>query len=202
MLWYVATSLHDIAFQACSFNHSDISPSLKSTICERSETVYPTRRRNPTSLLHRPCVERVDVCDGEPPRKLCQTFKVPRSLTADHPCPRRCSAAHDQPVGLTMRLLDVRLLRTRQSQPHRTCRSWFPVDESARRECLDHLVHHRPPDAEEPLEVRFGRRSSLNLRVVVGEREVLPLLRRERLRLADFTHERRRRAGTTRRRPA
>jgi len=31
-------------FQACSFNHSDISPSLESTACERSTSDYRTRR--------------------------------------------------------------------------------------------------------------------------------------------------------------
>ena len=35
------------AFQACSFNHSDISPSLKSKTYERSRTDYRTRRRFP-----------------------------------------------------------------------------------------------------------------------------------------------------------
>ena len=39
------------AFQACSFNHSDISPSLKSTICERPGADYRTRRRLFQSLL-------------------------------------------------------------------------------------------------------------------------------------------------------
>jgi hypothetical protein len=33
-------------------------------------------------------------------------------------------------------------------------RSGFAIDQSARRECLHHLVHHRRRDAEEPLEVR------------------------------------------------
>src|SRR5690349_19829976 len=32
------------AFQACSLNHSDISPSLKSTTCERRAEDYRTRR--------------------------------------------------------------------------------------------------------------------------------------------------------------
>jgi hypothetical protein len=35
-------------FQACSFNHSDISPSLKSTICERAAGDYRTRHRGPS----------------------------------------------------------------------------------------------------------------------------------------------------------
>jgi hypothetical protein len=42
-----------IYFQACSFNHSDISPSLESTTYERSANDYRTRRgrwcRNPLS---------------------------------------------------------------------------------------------------------------------------------------------------------
>jgi hypothetical protein len=32
-----------VVFQACSIDHSDISPSLESTACERSASDYPTR---------------------------------------------------------------------------------------------------------------------------------------------------------------
>ena len=34
------------AFQACSFNHSDISPLIESTTCEQSEANYRTRLRS------------------------------------------------------------------------------------------------------------------------------------------------------------
>jgi hypothetical protein len=40
---YHWVQLARFAFQACSFNHSDISPSLKSTICERPAGDYRTR---------------------------------------------------------------------------------------------------------------------------------------------------------------
>jgi hypothetical protein len=59
------------AFQACSFNHSDISPSLESTVCEHSISHYrrncvrpPNVRRSLTAFFsvtrpdirsHRPC---------------------------------------------------------------------------------------------------------------------------------------------------
>jgi hypothetical protein len=46
MLRYVSPSLQRTAFQACSFNHSDISPSLESRGYERSASDYPTRPHN------------------------------------------------------------------------------------------------------------------------------------------------------------
>jgi hypothetical protein len=75
---------------------------------------------------------------------------------------------------------EVRQLRSRQSKPDRACGSWFAINESARRERLDHLVHDGWRDAEELLKIGFGRRPSMDLRVVVDEREILSLLRRER----------------------
>ena len=68
----------------------------------------------------------------------------------------------------------------RVSRSRRACGSRFTIDESPRRERLDHLVYRRRRDAEEPLEIRFGRRPSVNLRAVVNEGEILPLLRGER----------------------
>jgi hypothetical protein len=59
------------------------------------------------------------------------------------------------------------------------------VDESARIERLDHLMHDRWRDSEESLQIGFGWRSPVDLRVVIDVREILPLLRRERLRLAN-----------------
>jgi hypothetical protein len=43
MFCYHSMWLAGIVFQACSFNHSDISPSLESTTCERSDGDYDTR---------------------------------------------------------------------------------------------------------------------------------------------------------------
>jgi hypothetical protein len=43
------------AFQACSFNHSDISPCLESTTCERSASDYRTRQR-PSGRETRSCL--------------------------------------------------------------------------------------------------------------------------------------------------
>jgi hypothetical protein len=48
------------AFQACSFNHSDISPSLESTICERSVSDYRTRHRSFLARRDHVCIERVE----------------------------------------------------------------------------------------------------------------------------------------------
>jgi hypothetical protein len=79
---------------------------------------------------------------------------------------------------------EVRQLRSRQSKPDRACGSWFAINVSARRKRLDHLVHDGWRDAEEPLKVGFGRRPSMDLRLVVDEREILSLLRRERHCLA------------------
>src|SRR4026209_1624258 len=47
------------AFQACSLNHSDISPSLESTTCERSDSHYRTRRRLSLPFLHRVSFQRL-----------------------------------------------------------------------------------------------------------------------------------------------
>ena len=42
---YYSMKLAKIAFQACSFNHSDISPSLESTAYEQLRTTIITRSR-------------------------------------------------------------------------------------------------------------------------------------------------------------
>jgi hypothetical protein len=52
-------SLAQIAFQACSFNHSDISPSLESTTCERSETDYRTRQHDPAVFRHHVSIQQL-----------------------------------------------------------------------------------------------------------------------------------------------
>jgi hypothetical protein len=46
-IWCASARAARVNFQACSFNHSDISPSLKSTTCERSDRDYRTRRHFP-----------------------------------------------------------------------------------------------------------------------------------------------------------
>jgi hypothetical protein len=43
--------------ERCSFNHSDISPSLKSTICERAAADCRTRRRLPSRSFDLVCIE-------------------------------------------------------------------------------------------------------------------------------------------------
>jgi hypothetical protein len=50
---------------------------------------------------------------------------------------------------------------------------------------LDHLVHDRRRHAKEPPEIGFGRWRAVNLRLVVNEREILPLLACERPRVID-----------------
>jgi hypothetical protein len=47
---YHAVSVAGFVFQACSFNHSDISPRLESISYERSNKDYRTRRRFPAGL--------------------------------------------------------------------------------------------------------------------------------------------------------
>ena len=54
------------AFQACSFNHSDISPLLESTICERPDRDSRTRRRLPEPLLDLVCIAWFEGWPGHP----------------------------------------------------------------------------------------------------------------------------------------
>jgi hypothetical protein len=51
-----SVSVAGSTFQACSFNHSDISPSLESTTCERSSRDYDTRRSDSRQDLLIPLV--------------------------------------------------------------------------------------------------------------------------------------------------
>lgn len=80
------------------------------------------------------------------------------------------------------RLLQIGQLRPRQPKPDGAGGTWLTLDQSARVERLDHLMDDRRRDAKEALQIRFGRRPPVDLRVVVDVREILPLLRRERLR--------------------
>src|SRR4030095_11058973 len=61
------------AFQACSFNHSDISPSLKSTTCERSATDYRTRLRFPIASSDLVGIQRIGHARRLCARELRQT---------------------------------------------------------------------------------------------------------------------------------
>jgi hypothetical protein len=56
---YHAVSVAGFVFQACSFNHSDISPRLESISYERSNKDYRTRRRFPAGLPPSPSFQRL-----------------------------------------------------------------------------------------------------------------------------------------------
>lgn len=71
---------------------------------------------------------------------------------------------------------------TSESQPDCACPPRLSVDESARVERLDHLMHDGRRDPEEATEVCFSRWHAVNLAVVIDERQVLALLGRERRR--------------------
>jgi hypothetical protein len=66
-------SLEDFAFQACSFNHSDISPSLESTVCERPDKDYRTRPTTSKPFVDLVCIEWFEAWQGQPSAELCQT---------------------------------------------------------------------------------------------------------------------------------
>jgi hypothetical protein len=57
-IWCASARASGTNFQACSFNHSDISPYLESTTCERSRADYRTRRRDLNSFLDLVRIER------------------------------------------------------------------------------------------------------------------------------------------------
>src|SRR5687767_1369268 len=71
------------AFQACSFNHSDISPSLESTTCERSPTDYRTRRRALASFRDLVCIQLLESAQDERPQKLCKTSECVATTYGD-----------------------------------------------------------------------------------------------------------------------
>ena len=72
------------AFQACSFNHSDISPSLKSTICERSAIRL--------SQIHRDCLAFVarifDSATCDRAREPATSDRASTSLEGDQTSPK------------------------------------------------------------------------------------------------------------------
>jgi len=55
--------------------------------------------------------------------------------------------------GLCLLLLEIRQLRSRQPESDRTRRSRFTIDESARLERHDHLMHDGRRDSKEALKI-------------------------------------------------
>ena len=66
--------VNGINFQACSFNHSDISP-FKINELRSSDSDYRTRRRIPNRFCHLVCVQRFDACENGGLLELCNTRK-------------------------------------------------------------------------------------------------------------------------------
>jgi len=77
---YRLVKVAGINFQACSFNHSDISPHLESTSCERSDRDYRTRRRFRFAFLHRVSFQRFTRRGAGIAGESCQTCQ-PRAIT-------------------------------------------------------------------------------------------------------------------------
>lgn len=110
--------------------------------------------------------------------------RSPASSPATGPSPGSAFGSFSTCADLA-RLFEIRQLRSRQSKPYRARDSRLTVDESARLQRLNHLVHDRRRHSEKPLQIRFGRRPAVDLRVVVDVREILSLLRGEGLHLVD-----------------
>jgi hypothetical protein len=70
---YYAVSVAGIVFQACLIDRSSISPSLKSTTCERLPANYRTRRRAPESLLDLVGIQWFESARRQSQEKLCKT---------------------------------------------------------------------------------------------------------------------------------
>ena len=96
-----SVSVAGVVFQACSFNHSDISPSLESTTCERSVRDYRTRRSVPLPFLHGVSFQRFTGHErAHRPGAVSDHSAVPKSGNPDHPAhPTRS----DTPRGVSMR---------------------------------------------------------------------------------------------------
>ena len=94
----------------------------------------------------------------------------------------QCSP-HNAP-SCTLTLIQVRQLGAGEPKRDRARFPRFPVDEAVRVERFDHLMDDRRCHPEKPLKVRLCRRSTMNLAVVVDERQVLSLLGGERFHLA------------------
>ena len=66
-------SLARFAFQACSIDHSDISPLLESTVCGRPDRDYRTRLRLLNRFLVLVCIQWFDAYENGRSRELCKT---------------------------------------------------------------------------------------------------------------------------------
>ena len=71
---------------------------------------------------------------------------------------------------------EVRQLRPTKPQRDRAGPPRFSVDESARVQRLDHLMHDRRRHLEEGSEIRLGWRHAVKPAVVIDERQILALL--------------------------
>ena len=63
-IWCASARAEGINFPACTFNHSDISRHLESTVCERPGRDYPTRRRRRLSSVDHLSIQRFRACRG------------------------------------------------------------------------------------------------------------------------------------------
>jgi hypothetical protein len=97
----------------------------------------------------------------------------PQRQIDDRRCPERVAS------------FQVWQLRPRETKPDGARPARFTVDEAMRVKRLDHVVYDRRSHAKEPPEIGFGWWRAVNLRVLVNEREVLPLLGCERPRVID-----------------
>jgi hypothetical protein len=80
---YHAVSVAGFVFQACSFNHSDISPRLESISYERSNKDYRTRRRFPAGLPPSPFLSAAYTARARASAGNCvRPANLARSLTA------------------------------------------------------------------------------------------------------------------------
>ena len=77
-----SVSLAGIVFQACSFNHSDISPALESTVYEQPYRDYRTRRRFRSRSSISFALSRLTPTRTAARGNCVRPRNVPRSLTA------------------------------------------------------------------------------------------------------------------------
>ena len=108
-----------IYFQACAFNHSDISPSLESTSCERSDADYRTRWRRRRARVDRVSIQQLAGERSASPLELCQTVKSCQPTYSVSALPPAClaqSRAGTQILILLQRALacDVQCVGTRR----------------------------------------------------------------------------------------
>ena len=80
-----------IVFQACSIDHSDISPLLESTVCERPDRDYRTRRRLSSRSSISFTFSGLKCGKDSRPQNCVRPLNVPRSLTAIYSSWIQCS---------------------------------------------------------------------------------------------------------------